>query len=63
MKPKFNAALSPVERAIALLLRARRLGTEAAKVEADMVLSGLSREQLREVLTRAQQAQGQSDAR
>jgi hypothetical protein len=49
--------LNPVERSIAALLRARRLGTEEAKAEADLALGDLSREQLREVLTRAQQAQ------
>jgi hypothetical protein len=57
MRLKVNTALSPVERAIALLLRARRLGTEEAKAEADLALVDLTREQLREVLARAQQAQ------
>jgi len=40
-----------------VLLRARRLGTDEAKAEADLALADLTREQLREVLARAQQAQ------
>jgi hypothetical protein len=52
-----KAALNPVERAVFVLLRARRLGTEEAKAEADLALGDLTREQLREVLARAQQAQ------
>ena len=52
-----KAALSPVERATIVLLRARRLGTDEAKAEADLALADLTREQLREVLARAQQAQ------
>jgi hypothetical protein len=45
---------NPIEEAIARLLRARRLGTEEARAEADLALADLSREQLREVLARAQ---------
>jgi hypothetical protein len=49
---------NPIEQGVAALLRARRLGTEEAKAEADLALGDLTREQLREVLARAQQAQG-----
>ncbi|SEB84979.1 hypothetical protein SAMN05444161_0003 [Rhizobiales bacterium GAS191] len=55
MDPKLDDTLSPVQRAILLLQRARRLGTEEAKAEADLALAGMSRAQLREVLSRTEQ--------
>lgn len=46
-----------VARAVAMLLRARRLNTPQARAEADLVLGSLSRIELREALFRAGQAE------
>jgi hypothetical protein len=48
----FNSA-DRVARAVAMLRRARRLGTAEASAEADLALAGLTRIELKEALTRA----------
>ena len=45
-----------IGRAVALLRRARKMGTAEAAAEADLSLAGLTRDQLRQVLSRAGEA-------
>lgn len=56
MPGQFNSA-DRVARAVAMLIRARRLGTPAAAAEADIALAGLTRIELQEALARAGRAE------
>jgi hypothetical protein len=53
MQGKGSSAAARVAKAVAMLLRARRLNTPQARAEADLVLGSLSRIELREALFRA----------
>ena len=52
MQGRLNSA-DRVARAIAMVLRSRRLGTPEAAAEADITLAGLTRIELKEVMARA----------